>query len=95
MFFNAPVNPSCFKKAVYLFISAVLGILLSFLAHAGIEIAYLNWAQNAGQVVFWYGGCALPLPLQIALLVSGTAGGFLLGRFWWRKVYIERIWAKK
>jgi len=27
---------------------------------------------------------------RIALLALGVVGGFLLGRFWWRKVYDEK-----
>ncbi len=37
MFFNAPGNPTKLKQAVYLIAATVLGVLLSFLAHAFIE----------------------------------------------------------
>jgi hypothetical protein len=95
MFFNAPGNPSQLKKAIYLSASTILGVLLSFIVHAFIEIRYLRWAESHGRSVIFYGGCALPPALRIALLLLGIVGGFLLGRFWWRKVYIERVWAKK
>ncbi len=95
MFFNEPKNPSRLKKAVYLSAATILGILLSFIAHAIIEINYLNWAQSRGRAVAFYGGCALPPWLQAALLAIGAIGGLFLGRFWWWKVYIERVWAKK
>ena len=86
------------KKAIYLLSATILGVLLSFLVHAGIEMIYLNWALKAydtGYVVTFYGGCALPPILQAVLLVAGVVGGFLLGRWWWQKVYVERVWAKK
>jgi len=95
MFFNAPGNPSPIKKAVYLSAAMILGLLLSFIAHALIEINYLSYALKRDWLVVFYGGCALPLALTIALLILGAVGGFFLGRFWWRKVYIERVWAKK
>lgn len=95
MFFNAPGNPTKLKKIIYLSASTILGLILSFLAHALIEISYLSWAERQGRVVTFYGGCALPAALQALLLVLGAVGGFLLGRFWWRMVYVERVWAKR
>jgi hypothetical protein len=95
MRFKAPGKPSPLKKTVYLLATTILGVLLSLIAHALIEIDYLNRAFNQGRAVTFYGGCALPPVLSIALLVMGAVGGFFLGRFWWRKVYIERVWAKK
>jgi len=95
MFFNKPKNPSRLKKVIYLFSATVLGVILSFIVHAFIEIGYLRWAESQNLAVSFYSGCALLPALQLALLLSGAAGGFFLGRFWWRKIYIERAWAKK
>lgn len=95
MFFNSPGNPTKLKQAVYLIASVILGLLLSLLAHAIIEINYLNWAEAQGRVVSFYNGCALPPLFQAGLWLVGGLGGFFLGRFWWRKIYIERVWMKK
>ena len=95
MFLKDTGNPSRLKKAVYLSAATILGVILSIIAHAVIEINYLRWAESQNLIVPFYGGCALPLGLRIALLVLGAVGGFFLGRVWWRKVYIERVWAKK
>ncbi|MCX6741049.1 MAG: hypothetical protein NTY61_01480 [Candidatus Parcubacteria bacterium] len=95
MFFNTPGKPTRPKRTVYLSASVVLGLLLSIIAHALIEINYLHWALNHDRVVRFYGGCALHPALQVALLVLGAIGGFFLGRFWWRKIYIERVWENK
>ncbi len=78
MFFNEPKNPSWLKSAVYLSAATILGILLSFITHALIEISYLRWAESQGWIVSLSGGCALPWALRIALFVLGTVGGFFL-----------------
>jgi hypothetical protein len=95
MFFKAPGRPTPLKKAIYLSAFIILGLLLSFIAHALIEINYLRWIFNQGRVAPFYGGCALMPWLQITLFGIGATGGFFLGRFCWRKLYIERVWAKK
>ena len=92
---NRAGSASSLKKAVYLTASTILGILLSFIAHAVIEMKYLSLAEGQGRVVTFYGGCALPPALQTGLLVLGAVGGFFLGRLWWRMVYIDRVWEKK
>lgn len=95
MFLKSPGKPTPLKKAVYLFATTILGVLLSFLAHAFIEINYLRTMASQGSAVTFYGSCALPPAFQIGLLVLGVVGGFFLGRYWWRKIYIERVWRKK
>ena len=82
------------KKAVYLLSTMFLGLLLSFLVHAAIEINYLNWLASHGRAATFYGGCVLPPLLQAALWLAGIIGGCYLGQYWWRKVYIEHFWAK-
>lgn len=95
MLFNSPKNPTKLKHVVYLIAATILGILLSFIAHAVIEINHLNWAQKQEIAVTFYHGCALSPILQAALWIAGAVGGFLLGRVWWRMIYIERTWARK
>jgi len=95
MFSSLSKNPTKLKYTVYLIAATILGILLSFIAHAVIEINYLNWAEKQGIVVTFYNSCSLLPIIQIGLLLLGIIGGFLLGRVWWRMIYIERIWAKR
>jgi len=95
MLFGKPGEPTKLKRKVYLCASTILGMLLSFIAHGLIEINYLRQAESQGKIVPFYGSCTLMPILQIALLVFGALGGFFLGRFWWRKLYIERVWDKK
>ncbi|KKS26191.1 MAG: hypothetical protein UV36_C0004G0006 [Parcubacteria group bacterium GW2011_GWC2_42_6] len=95
MFFNTPGKPNNFKKVVYLLNATALGIFLSFIVHALIEICYLNWLTSREELVIFYDGFVLQPWLRIGLLALGAVGGFWLGLFWWRKVYIERAWVKK
>ncbi|HLB95282.1 MAG TPA: hypothetical protein VJK26_00010 [Patescibacteria group bacterium] len=80
------------KKIIYLAATAFLGLILSFIGHAVLEIVYLNWLNRHELPVKWTavlggGTCALP-PLLIYLLpILGIIGGIFLGLFWWQKVY--------
>lgn len=83
------------KKIIYQIATTFLGLLLSFLTHAIIEIWYLKWADRTGHIVKWTsvfgkGLCALPIFLQIGLFILGGISGFLLGLYWWRIVYVEK-----
>ncbi len=94
MFLHANPNPTPAKHVIYLISTTVMGVLLSFLTHAGIETLYLQWAEQTGHVVTWYSGCALHPFIQVGLVLAGAVGGFFLGKMWWRMVYIDRVWAK-
>jgi hypothetical protein len=81
------------KKIIYIILTMILGLILSFIFHAVIEICYLNYLLERGispQPSLLTHQCYLPSSLQIILLLVGLLGGYFLGRFWWRKVYIER-----
>jgi hypothetical protein len=92
VFFRPHRNPSKTIHAIYLISTSGLGILLSLLVHVVIESQYLRWAMDQHKVIHWYAGCALHPILQIGLLIVGVVGGYFLGKFWWRLVYIERRW---
>jgi len=83
------------QKIVYLFFWIILGIILSFLFHALVELIYLNWAEKQEKMVVFYGSCALNPFLQIGILIIGICGGFAMGCFCWQKIYIERIYQKR
>jgi hypothetical protein len=93
MFFTPHANPSKITHRIYLISTVVLGLLLSVLAHVGIESWYLDWATSEHKIIHWYAGCALPPFLQIGLIIIGAVGGYYLGKYWWHLVYIERRWA--
>lgn len=80
------------KRILYLILTTILGILLSFFIHAGIELIYLNWVVKNHIAIKWtyvIGGnaCALPLWLIYLLPILGIIFGLWLGFYWWNKVY--------
>jgi hypothetical protein len=81
------------KKIIYIALTMILGLILSFIFHAVIEIFYIDHLLGKGispQPSLLTHQCYLPSSLQIILLLAGLLGGFFLGRTWWRIVYVER-----
>ena len=83
------------KKIVYLIASTILGLLLSLIAHAVIEINYIKWSLSNSKEIVFYGSCTLTPTLQASIWLIGLILGFFLGLFWWQKIYVERLWSKK
>ena len=84
------------KKTIYIILATFLGIIISFLFHAGIEYWYLSSTDAA--IISWSnnGSCALPIWLQVLLLVAGIVGGIVMGFWWWKIVYVQkRHWRMK
>ena len=78
------------KKTIYIILAIILGVILSFIAHALIEIVYLSYSFYKGtspEPSSLTPQCYLPSALQTILLLAGLIGGYFLGRFWWQKVY--------
>lgn len=83
------------KKILYIILITVLGIMLSYLAHATLEISALRKYISSGAGIEWHshfgiGQCALSPFVQYGLFAFGLVGGILLGFNWWRIVYIEK-----
>jgi len=95
MFFNQPGKATKLKKIIYLCAAVVLGLFLGLILHALIEVSYLHWAVSRNKSIVFYSGCALPPALQLAIWMLGAISGFFLGSFWWRKLYVERVWSKR
>ena len=101
MFHRHPPTPSPAKHVIYCAASVMLGVLVSLLAHAGIELLMISRAeqQGAASSLVWYtvfGGaaCALPPVVVYGLLLAGAFLGLFIGRIWWRMVYIEQRWSR-
>ena len=81
------------KKTIYIILAMVLGLILSFVLHAVIEIYYINYLLGKGvlpEPSLLIHQCYLPSALQIILLLIGLLAGYFLGCVWWRIIYIER-----
>ncbi len=79
------------KKIVYLYASVLLGLLISIIFHSALEMIYLNIALKQSWNIVFYSSCALHPLIQIIIVMFGLWGGYLFGRYWWYKIYIERI----
>jgi len=79
-----------FKKIIYILLTIILGLLLSFILHGVIEINYIDYLLGKGILPSpstLIPQCYLPSFLQMFLLLLGLAGGYFLGQFWWKKIY--------
>lgn len=81
------------KKAIYIILFALLGLIFSFILHAIVEIIYLNWAERNDVIVSWTlnQSCTLPLWLIVLLPILGIVSGIWLGFLGWKKIYVEKI----
>ncbi|MCL4385053.1 MAG: hypothetical protein M1326_01895 [Cyanobacteria bacterium] len=78
----------------------ILGFLSSLIAHAAIEVIYINYSLGRGITLVNHITvdsiyCALPIYIQVIILTIGTVGGLLCGQFFWRVVYIEKKYQSK
>jgi len=83
------------KKIIYIFSFTILGILLSFLVHAGIEILYLNLLisdfQNYSLGFSWAEWYMIHHVGSIVLFFGGVLFGLWQGKYWWVKLYESKI----
>ena len=83
------------KKIIYLILTIFLGLMLSFIIHAWLEMfiiksAFAQGKMVKGSIFFGIGWCALPFWAQFTFPILGIVGGYFLGQTWWRIVYIEK-----
>lgn len=83
------------KSTTYLLSSIILGLLIGLNLHVLVEINLLRWASGQSKAVLFYGYCYLPLFFQAIIYTAGVIGGYLFGRFWSDRLYIENYKNKK
>lgn len=82
------------KRIIYISLFTVLGIILSFLIHAAIEIPIL-WLfikdfDQYGLGLSWQSWYLIHYIGSIVLLFIGIIFGYFQGKHWWKVIYIER-----
>lgn len=82
------------KRKIYIILFIILGIILSFLAHAIIEMRYINLLlSDFGKYgfgmswQFWYNFHSIAAILLFAL---GALFGYYQGKYWWKVLYEKR-----
>ena len=72
------------KKQIYIALFTFLGFLFHFLVLELVETWHINYSMEefSGTVFLMVAGIWLAL---------GTVCGFLEGKFFWQKIYVERI----
>ena len=80
------------KKTIYIISWVVLGLILSFILHAGIEMLYIKYVNPADLkwVTVFGGSCFLPVWLIYLLPILGIIFGLWAGIFFWKMVYTRR-----
>ncbi len=89
------------KHIIYISLFVLLGILLQLVAHAVLEIWYIDLLlsdfQRYGFGLTWEAWVQIHSVLSFVFLVFGMLFGYQQGKHWWRKIYIEHAyrWTKK
>ena len=84
------------KRIVYILLSMFLGLLLSFFAHVALEMPALSYLVEGGAhagdapVLIWTRWQSVHEAGTVLIALAGLVGGWFLGRYWWRLVYVER-----
>lgn len=82
------------KRDFYLFCSVLLGFLISFLVHAGIEIWYIGrLVDDFATYSFgfsWSTWFVIHDVASVILALAGVLGGYGVGERWWQIVYVEK-----
>ena len=87
------------KKLLYIISFTILGILLQFLIHAGLEIWYIGLLNKNfgvwGLGLNWTSWYTIHHIFTIMLLAAGIFFGFWQGQFWWKRLYEQKNTGKK
>lgn len=82
------------KRALYIALFVLLGVIVSFLVHAAIEIPLINLLvedfDTYGLGLTWGNWFFIHHIGAVALLLAGAALGYQQGRYWWGVVYGSR-----
>lgn len=89
MSFKKAGEATKFKKVIYLLLATFLGMLIVFIFYAWFEIRYIN--SHLGVNNFYLQGEEHIFKiLEYFCLLGGAIGGFVVGKIWWKIIYIDR-----
>jgi uncharacterized membrane protein len=72
------------KKQIYITLFAFLGLLFHFLVLELVETWYINYSMKEFSGIVFLSAAGIWLAL-------GTVCGFIEGKFFWQKIYVERV----
>lgn len=85
-------------KHIYIVSFVILGILMQFLFHAGIEIWYIDLLVNNfetyGLGLTWAQWLFIHDIATIVLFIAGGVLGYAQGQHWWKQIYEKSPRAK-
>lgn len=86
------------KKYLYYFLLVILGLLLSFLAHAGLEILALKMITSDlskfGESYIWQNWELIHRIASIILTILGISIALVLAPRFWQILYVEKRYGK-
>ena len=86
------------KETAYITCFTILGILVSFLVHAGIEIPVINLLirdfDTYGLGLTWQQWQIIHDGGAVVLLILGIIIGYWQGVYWWDVIYVKRRFKK-
>jgi Sec-independent protein secretion pathway component TatC len=81
------------KRTIYITSFTLLGILLSTIVHAAIEIPVINLLvadfDRYSLVLSWGQWFLVHHVGTVILWVAGVAFGYWQGKYWWQVIYVE------
>ena len=79
------------KKQIYIFLTILLGILLSTIVHAVFEMGFIFWyianPEKYSLGLSWNQLLWLHAIYTVVFFLLGAIGGYFLGKKWWNKIY--------
>jgi hypothetical protein len=77
------------KRILYILCFAILGVLVSMIAHALIELSALAYIMRSKTppLLTWPQWEGVHDIASLVLVLLGTIGGFFCGRFFWPRLY--------
>ena len=86
------------KKIAYITCFIILGILVSFLVHAGIEIPVINLLirdfDTYSLGLTWWQWQMIHDVGTVVVLILGIIIGYWQGVYWWNIMYVQKKFGK-